>query len=105
MKDEELIYEVADMVADAELLTSTAIAKEIIELVRGSEWVSVEEFQQEPNEGECFILYKGRVVFAYHDHRERFMFGKYSNNCYMTECISAVMPIVIPSPPTNKGDK
>lgn len=65
-------------------------------------WISVEEFQLEANEGWCWIVYKGRVVEAYHDHDGRFRFGRYSTNCYMTECISWVMPWVVPQPPTDK---
>ena len=82
------------------------IADDAIKAVREHDgWVSVDEFQQEPNEGECFIVYKGRVLIAYHDHREYFLFSKYASNCYMTECISAVMPIYYPSPPTGKDNE
>jgi hypothetical protein len=69
----------------------------------GDEWQSVEEFQSVPNEGLCWIIYKGRVVEAYHDHNEVFRFHKHSTNCYMTECIPYAMPINAPQPPQGES--
>lgn len=78
------------------------IIEKLIAHRQNSQWVSVETFQQEANEMWCWIKYKGRVVHAYHDHNEIFRFHIHSSNCYMTECISAVMPL--PTPPTNERD-
>ena len=73
------------------------------EAQKARSWQPVGKFQQEANEGWCWIVYKGRVTEAYHDHNQFFRFHRLSDNCYMTECISAVMPWDRPSPPeTNK---
>jgi len=70
-----------------------------------SEWISVQEFQSTPNEGWCWIVYKGRVTEAYHDYKKHFRFHKSSYICYMTECISYVMPWPLPEPPRSKDDE
>lgn len=68
-------------------------------------WISVEEFQSTPGECWCWIVYKGQVVEAYHDYKKHFRFYRSSYTCYMTECISAVMPWPLPSPPEVMKDK
>ena len=65
-----------------------------------SEWQSVEDFQKEANEGLCWIVYKGRVVLAYHSHKQDFVSIKLNNFIYMTECISSVMAINPPEKPS-----
>ena len=65
-------------------------------------WQSVELFQMEPNVGYCWIVHKGKVIPAYHDEREMFRCNKTSRECYMTECISKVMPWPKPDAPTDK---
>lgn len=67
-------------------------------------WQTLQEFQSEANEGYCWIQYKGRVTIAYHNHDQIFMFTQHSSNCFMTECISAVMPIIAPQPPAPHTD-
>jgi hypothetical protein len=53
MNEDKLINEVADMVADAELLTSTATAKEIIDLVRGD----LRSMKDAPKDGTQILAY------------------------------------------------
>lgn len=65
-------------------------------------WIEVREFQQEANEGWCWIVYKRRVVEAYHDHEQHFRFHRWSDNVYMTECITHVMPWYKPQMPSNE---
>lgn len=66
---------------------------------KSNEWMTIDEFQQESNEGWCWIVYKGRVVVAYHDYRQKFRPNRLSDNMFMTECISHAMPIRNPDPP------
>ncbi len=66
------------------------------------QWISVEKFQEEPNEGVCWIVHKGRVKHAYHDHKSMFRFSPWSDNVYMAESITAVQPILTPEPPTQE---
>lgn len=63
-------------------------------------WLTLDEFNQEANEGWCWIVYKGRVTEAYHDHQGHFRFHRLSQNVYLSECISAVMPWPYPEAPT-----
>ena len=67
-----------------------------------SQWISVEKFQEVPNEGLCWIVHKGRVKHAYHDHKSMFRFSPWSDNVYMAESITAVQPILTPEPPTQE---
>ena len=67
--------------------------------MQNCEWVTVQQFQQEANEGWCWIAYKGRVVEAYHDYHGRFRFHRMSDNVYLTECIAYVMPWYRPELP------
>lgn len=67
-----------------------------------SDWISVEEFQEEANEGLCWILYKGRVTDAYHNHKGKFLFHRGSACGYMAECITGVIPMYPPEPPKDK---
>jgi len=72
---------------------------EIMKIVISSSWETVEEFQQQANEGWCWIVYNGRVTEAYHDNAKMFRFHRMSDNVFMTECISWVMPWIKPSAP------
>ena len=72
------------------------------ELNNRSQWISVEKFQEVPNEGLCWIVHKGRVKHAYHDHKSMFRFSPWSDNVYMAESITAVQPILTPEPPTQE---
>ena len=63
-------------------------------------WQSVDDFKKEANEGHCWIVYKGRVALAYHDHKGFFRFNRTSTGMYMTECISSVMAINPPEKPS-----
>jgi len=65
-------------------------------------WISVDECQEESNQGWCWVVYNGRVVSAYHDHKGVFRVSDYTDNFYMTECISAVMVWEKPAPPTKQ---
>ena len=63
------------------------------------QWVSVEEFEKEANEGWCWLVCKGRVVKAYHDHNGLYRFHIGSQNVYQRECITYAQPINPPQPP------
>ncbi len=67
-----------------------------------AKWILFEEFDLEPNEGWCWITYKGRVVEAYRDYTGTFKFSPYSENCYLNECISHAQLMIIPTPPDKK---
>ena len=67
-------------------------------------WKTVPQFQSEPNEGWCWISYKGKVVEAYHDHEGLFRFCKHSRSVYMTECITAVLAWPVPDAPKRWGE-
>ncbi len=71
----------------------------VAEYEREQPWLSVEEFQLEPNEGECFIVLKGRVVMAYHDHKGYFLCSKNSIDCYMKERITKARTVKYPDKP------
>ena len=62
-------------------------------------WIKFNEFDLEPNEGWCWIVYKGRVVEAYRDHTGAFKFHPYSENCYLRECVSHAMCMIRPEVP------
>jgi hypothetical protein len=89
----------AEFIANAPAMAS--LVSELWELV--PKWITLEQFQSEANEGWCWIVYKGRVTEAYHDHVGFFKFHRLSDNCYMTECISAVMPFDRPAPPQTEA--
>lgn len=65
--------------------------------IESMQWISVEELGA--YEGWCWIVYKGRVVESFRDHEYAFRFNRWSNNVYMEECISAVIPWLSPPPP------
>ena len=64
------------------------------------EWLTLEEFQKEANEGECWIFYKNRAILAYHDYEGAFR----SKNSirYHPIYITHAMPIYKPEKPVNK---
>ncbi len=64
-----------------------------------SRWISAQEFDLEQNEGWCWIVYKGRVVEAYHDHQGCFLHHRHSNSAYMSECVSFVQKMIQPAEP------
>ena len=68
-------------------------------LMKTCGWQTISDFQSIANEGWCWIYYKGRVVEAYHDHKQNFRFHKHSDNVYMTECITHAMPWYMPPSP------
>ena len=59
------------------------------------QWQSVEQFEKSEYRGRCWIRYKGRPVICIYTG-ERYTFGN-GGGCYMTECISGVIPIPAPS--------
>lgn len=67
-------------------------------------WIPFDEFDIEPNEGWCWIVYKGRVVEAWRDYVGNFMFHPYSENCYLRECISHAQLMNRPLTPAKDGD-
>lgn len=68
-------------------------------------WVSVEEFlDKQESEQHCWIVFKGQVKNAYF-YKGMFNFAQLSATAYLTECISAVMPIVEPQPPEVSDDE
>lgn len=60
-------------------------------------WQQIDEFENEANEGWCWIIYKGRVTEAYRDREGFYRFHRLSPNCYLRECITLVMPFDRPS--------
>lgn len=84
-------------------LDTVDVLESLRDRLQSQQWVSVEEFQMKHNEGYCRIVYKGRVTEAYHDHNQKFLFSKMSRECFLTECITAVMPIAMPTPPEDKA--
>ena len=69
-----------------------------------SRWRTLDEFTETPNEGWCWIAYKGRVIEAYHDHKGLFRFSSFSENVYLTECITAAQAMVAPAMPTLRSE-
>lgn len=65
--------------------------------INSGEWVSVEEFEKRPQRCWCWIFYKGRVTAAY--YQGLFYFNNTASDCFMTECVDAVMPWEKPQPP------
>lgn len=57
-------------------------------------WISADEYQEIGKVGPCWIVYKGRIRGALMDERGFFLFSEGSKNCFMTECITGVIPIV-----------
>jgi hypothetical protein len=105
----KLIQEVADLMSgefgDGE--SNYLLAMQIIELVRDSEWVSIDT----PPESSCevILVFKdGSMGFDRYDHeRETFDFDEYKEHIengggWVT---SPTHWAIRPSPPTNKGDK
>jgi len=80
-------------------LLNNALETELEAIKADRSWISLEEFSRKPNEGWCWIVCKGRVVSAYHDHEGVFRFSNYSKNYYITESISHAMPWYYPEPP------
>ena len=66
------------------------------------QWQSVDDFRKEANEGHCWIIYKGRVVLAYHDHEQFFRSNRVGGVIYMTECVSSVMVLNPPNKPSEQ---
>ena len=67
--------------------------------ILATRWQTLEEFTNEPNEGWCWIVYKGRVVEACHDHEGMFRFHPNSRNVYLSECITFAQAMVMPDRP------
>jgi hypothetical protein len=62
------------------------------------EWVTVEEFQKEANEGHCWVCMKNkRVAFAWHTNDQRFLFHAWSTNQF--ENVTHAIPLFHPAPP------
>ncbi len=66
-------------------------------------WINIDEFLKTPSEGLCWIIYKGRVVSAYHHHNGSFAFSAASLDRYTTECITKVIPIMKPVKPIEQN--
>ena len=64
-----------------------------VECQREQPWLSVEEFQLEANEGECFIVLKDRVVMAYHNSIGDFLTYEDGSFCYVKADITKVKHI------------
>lgn len=93
----------------AHTMGAGALAERIVEWQASREryvprWIPVSEMETDSYEGWCWIVYKGRVTEAYRDHEYSYRFAKYSQNVYMTECISWVMPWEYPATP-NGGNE
>jgi len=73
--------------------------EDAIQYTKEPPWKTVQEFQEDSVEGQCFIAYKGRVLMAYHNHNGRFLSSEYGSVVYMAECISAVKFIEYPCVP------
>jgi len=61
-------------------------------------WIPIDEFKLSSYEGLCWISYKGKVVESYY-FDGKFRFHRHSMDCYLTECINAVMLIDKPEYP------
>lgn len=73
--------------------------REAVKRLRG-EWIPIDKFLKNPVEGLCWIKYKGQVRDAwYESSRCHFYYSHYSSSCYMTECITHVIPIKQPEVP------
>lgn len=64
-------------------------------------WLTLEEFEvlaKDGFEGFCWIVYKGRVTDAYFDSSTggKFRYYRLSSECFLRECIKAVMPFQKP---------
>ena len=70
-----------------------------VECQREQPWLSVEEFQLEANEGECFIVLKDRVVMAYHNSIGDFLTYEDGSFCYVKADITKVKHIKYPEKP------
>ena len=70
---------------------------------RSGDWKTIEQMRIDGYEGWCWIVHKGRVTEAYRDHEYRYRFGRHSQNVYMTECITYVMPWPYPEAPAQQG--
>lgn len=90
---EERLRVIADTDGSGGLIYTSTLLKECKEL---NPWQQIDEFEQESYEGWCWIVYKGRVVEAYHDHAGMYRFHRMSTNVYQRECIRAVIPMRIP---------
>ena len=73
-----------------------------VAILLGDLWQTVEAFQEEPNEGYCWIIYKGRRVEAYHMNYT-FLFSKYSTSIFSHEHITFAQSIPIPEFPPNEN--
>jgi hypothetical protein len=102
MNDDKLLYAVADMVSDAELMTSTSTARQIIQLVRDSEWISVETetpFEEHHCGGD---KYYSDMVLTW--HRDGFHgIGRWVEGESPDVLITHWQPL--PSPPSTKAAK
>jgi hypothetical protein len=79
--------------------------KEFASHLRQHNWQPFERFDIEPNEGWCWIIYKGRIVESYRDHNGQMLFYPNSANCYMRECITHAKPIIRPDIPEHLNEK
>ena len=87
----------------ANMREQTAPSNELSAIL-SARWQTLEEFTETPNEGWCWIAYKGRVLEAYHDHKGLFRFSSFSENVYLTECITAAQAMVAPAMPALRSE-
>lgn len=65
-----------------------------------NKWIEVEDFKEYKTSGLIWIWYKRRIYLSQYDYLSEMFFFVEGHGCYMTECISKVMRIVKPEPPT-----
>ena len=89
---------------DAEKLI-TYLIEENVRLKAERAWIPFDEFKDNGYEGWCQIVYKGRTTEAFIDSEYYYRFHKNSRNCYMTECISYVLPWPYIEPPQQQEEE
>lgn len=69
-------------------------------------WIKIEDMEDDPYEGWCWIFYKGRVTEAFRDslYNYAYRFHRCSQGVFMTECITHVMKMPLPEPPAANNE-
>lgn len=68
----------------------------------GDGWIAEIDIEVTNYTGWCWIVHKGRVVSSYRDKKGIYRFHEASPNCFMSECITFVMPWERPQPPAEQ---
>lgn len=94
-----------DALQSAEAVTEALLSAPTTPQPEGDGWISQRHIQATGFSGWCWIVHKGKVQEAYRDKKGAYRFHAGSSDCYMSECVTFVMPWQRPQPPVEQGEE